>query len=73
MKIDNGRRAPLEIDGVFSGEAGVRGRFVSFIPNQVGRRADMARAGILEGVPVKLAPMKDVSGPFWTSRFEVLA
>ena len=73
MKIDNGRRVPLEIEGVFSGLAGVRGPFVSFIPNRAGKRADAARGGILDGKPVTLDPMKDPTGPFWTSRFEVLA
>lgn len=72
MIIDNGRRATLEIAGVFLGEAGVRGPFVSFIPNRIGQQAEAARGGLLDGQPVLLAPIKETTGPFWTSRFEVV-
>lgn len=72
MIIDNGDRVPLEIDGVFSGIAGVAGGFVSFIPNRRGIAPARATEGLLAGVRVTLAPKKDSEGPFWTSRFEVV-
>ena len=72
MIIDNGERLPLIIDGVFEGVAGVAGAFVSFIPNRVGRNPAKATGGILGGVPVFLAPVKDAEGPFWTARYEVV-
>lgn len=72
MTIDNGARRTLEIDGVFSGIAGVAGGFVSFVPNLRSRSAAQATRGVLGGVEVRLAPKKDEEGPFWTSRFEVI-
>ncbi len=73
MKIDNGYRAPLSIDGVFEGLAGVQGGFVSFVPNRSSRRPDEAKGGILNGQAVRIAPKKDPEGPFWTSAWERLA
>lgn len=73
MIIDNGTRQPLEIEGVFSGLAGVSGAFISFVPNRSGRDPGKARTGVLSGVGVWLAPKKEADGPFWTSRFEVIA
>lgn len=72
MIIDNGSRQRLEIAGVFEGVAGVAGAFVSFAPNRFARSPAQAAAGMLAGVPVRLAPKKDPAGPFWTSRFEVI-
>lgn len=72
MIIDNGERRPLVIDGVFEGIAGVAGAFVSFVPNRAARDPAKVRAGVLAGVPVFLAPVKDAEGPFWTSRYEVV-
>lgn len=72
MKIDNGERLALEIEGVFSGVAGVSGAFVSFVPNRGSRDPGKARTGVLAGVPVWLSPVKESGGPFWTSRFEVI-
>ena len=73
MIIDNGSQQRLEIDGVFEGIAGVAEGFVSFVPNRFARRPSAAVAGKLNGVPVRLSPQKDPSGPFWTSRFEVIS
>ncbi len=72
MIIDNGDRRPLIIEGVFEGMAGVAGAFVSFIPNRRDRHPSAATGGILGGVPVFLAPVKEAEGPFWTSRYEVV-
>lgn len=72
MIIDNGSRQSLAIDGVFEGVAGVAGPFVSFVPNRFARSPAQAVAGVLSGVPVRLAPKKDPAGPFWTSRYEVI-
>lgn len=72
-EIDNGSRMHLVIDGVFDGMAGVQGRFLSFAPNRFGKRADQAFGGILNGLPVRLAPKKDPAGPLWTSTWEALA
>lgn len=73
MIIDNGERKALSIEGVFEGMAGVSGAHVSFVPNRFSRRPDTARAGVLAGVPVLLVTTKDIDGPFWTARFEVMA
>ncbi len=73
MIVDNGSRQRLEIDGVFEGIAGVAGAYVSFVPNRFDRRPQDATAGVLNGVAVLLSPRKDPTGPFWTSRFTVLA
>lgn len=72
MIIDNGSKYPLVIAGVFDGMAGVSGGFLSFAPNRTGDPAK-ARAGILAGEPILIAPVKEPSSPFWSSRFEVLA
>ena len=72
MIVDNGERKRLEIPGVFSGMAGVAGPFVSFIPNRRGKEPEDASGATLEGVPVVLKPVKEASGPFWTSRYEVV-
>lgn len=73
MIVDNGSQQRLEIDGVFEGMAGVAEGFVSFVPNRFTSRPGDARGGSLNGVPVLLTPTKDPTGPFWTSRFEVMA
>lgn len=70
MKIDNGRRGRLVIDGVFDGVAGVARQFVSFIPNRSARSPEEATAGTLDGEPVLLSPAKDPNSSFWVSRFE---
>ncbi|KTF70701.1 hypothetical protein ACNFJ7_02195 [Sphingomonas sp. HT-1] len=72
MKIDNGRRAQLEIAGVFSGVAGVQGNRVSFLPNRSTARPESVKGGMLGGQPVRLTTTKDPSGPFYTARFEVI-
>lgn len=71
MRIDNGSRKALIINGVFSGMAGVSRGFVSFVPAGLGDPA-AARVGSLAGVPIRIMPVKDAEGPFWTSRFEVI-
>ncbi|MBM3926955.1 MAG: hypothetical protein FJ335_00625 [Sphingomonadales bacterium] len=73
MIVDCGSRLRLDIDGVFSGTAGVADGRVSFVPNRFGKSPAQARAGVLDGVAVTLAPVKDATGPFWTSRYEVLS
>lgn len=73
MIIDNGSQQRLEIDGVFEGMAGVAEGFVSFVPNRGPKAPGDARGGMLNGVPVRLTPTKDPTGPFWTARFEVYA
>lgn len=70
MNIDNGRRARLEIAGVFEGEAGVQGNRVSFLPNRSTARPESVKGGMLDGKPVKLVTTKEATGPFYTSRFE---
>lgn len=72
MRIDNGDRKVLSIDGVFEGVAGVAGPYVSFVPNRFSRKPAQVRAGTLAGVPVMLNSVKDAEGPFWTARFEVM-
>ncbi len=69
-EIDSGSRLRLEIDGVFDGVAGVAGGRVSFVPNRAQKQPGAARAGILDGAPVLLTPVKEAEGPFWTSRYE---
>lgn len=72
MKIENGRRAHLEIAGVFDGTAGVQGARASFLPNRSTARPESVKGGMLDGVPVRLVTTKDESGPFYTARFEVI-
>lgn len=71
MIIDNGTRVTLIIEGVFNGMAGVSGAYVSFVPN-MGVRAPRVATGVLNGVPVRLMPKKDPSGPFYTGRYEAI-
>lgn len=71
--IDNGRRAHLVIAGVFDGMAGVVGDRLAFVPNRFDRHPDAAHGGLLDGAPVRLAPVKDMTGNHWCSRFEVLS
>lgn len=73
MIVDCGSRLQLDIEGVFSGMAGVAAGRIAFVPNRHARRPQLARGGVLDGVPVALAPVKDEHGPFWTSRIEALA
>lgn len=54
MRIDNGQRLPLQIDGVFDGMAGVSRGQLAFVPNRAGGKAAAARAGVLASEPVQL-------------------
>lgn len=72
MKIDNGRRARLEIAGVFEGTAGVQGNCASFMPNRSTARPESVKGGLLDGKPVLLTTTKDVAGPLYTARFQVI-
>lgn len=72
MIIDNGQRRRLVIDGIFEGMAGVAAGYVSFVPNMGARAPTRGTRGELDGVPIRLAPKKDASGPFYTSRYEVI-
>lgn len=71
--IDNGKRLPLIIDGVFDGMAGVQGDKLAFLPNRAGKRPNAVKGGILDGKPVLFAATKDAVGPFWTARFKEIA
>ena len=55
MIIDNGNRVRLIISGVFDGEAGLSRGVVAFRPNRTDKPATSARAGLLDGAPVRLA------------------
>ena len=72
MKVTNGERLPLQIEGVIDGDAGVVGSWLAFRPNRSQVRPEDARVGILDGQPVTLQPVRDASGQVWTSRFEPL-
>lgn len=72
MIIDNGRRVRLIIDQVFDGMAGELGGKLAFIPNRAGARPHAAKGALLDGVPVRIFPIKDASGPFWSARYEVI-
>jgi len=71
--IDNGRQAHLVIAGVFDGTAGVQGNKLSFLPNLAGSQPGQVRGGLLDGQAIRLSTTKDATGPFWTSRFEVIS
>lgn len=72
MKITNGERLPLQIEGVIDGDAGVVGAWLAFRPNRFERRPEEARTAILNGQPVTIQPVRDASGLVWTSRYELL-
>jgi ABC-type lipoprotein release transport system permease subunit len=67
--IDNGRRVPLTVTGVFEGEAGEVDGLLAFIPNRKGKRARYARSGLLDGVEVRLV-FAGEEGAFVSFRYE---
>lgn len=72
MKIDNGEWRHLVIAGVFDGLAGLSRGVLAFIPTQPNRKVESARAGTLDGEPVRLTIERDGDGPVYLAKFEPL-
>ncbi|HEX2594815.1 MAG TPA: hypothetical protein VHL34_25155 [Rhizomicrobium sp.] len=70
VPIDNGYRFPLVIPNVFSGQAGVSGNQLAFIPNLRGGRAELAKSGTLDGFQIPLVVQKLGAGPFYGATFD---
>ena len=68
MKIDNGEWRHLVIDGVFDGMAGLSRGMLAFVPRG-GRKPEEARAGTLDGEPVRLTITRDGEGPAYLATF----
>lgn len=69
MKIDNGRRARLIIEGVFDGDAGLSRGLLAFRPNRSTAKPDLARGATLDGEPILIAPRLDQASGYWLTSF----